>query len=194
MTEENSVQISDCIDRFRAGDRKAADELFRTVGRQLEKLAGRMLRSFPTVRPHAEPADVVQGASLRLLNALQELRPENSRHFFNLAATQMRRELIDLARRLRIRPGFSDREDIASNEPADRNHPADDLEFWTRFHEAVERLPVEEREAVGLLFYHGCTRAEAAEIFGINERTISRWWQSGCERLKLQLGRELPTT
>jgi DNA-directed RNA polymerase specialized sigma24 family protein len=53
-------------------------------------------------------------------------------------------------------------------------------------------LPVEEREAIGLLFYHGYSRVEAAQIFGVNERTISRWWQSGCERLKKQLGGELP--
>jgi RNA polymerase sigma-70 factor (ECF subfamily) len=192
MTEEDSVQIRTCVDRYRAGDQKAADDLFRTVGRQLERLAGRMLRSYPNVRPHADPADVVQGASLRLLNALRELRPENSRHFFNLAATQMRRELIDLARKLRVRPGFNDREELAATEPADRRPAGDDLDLWTRFHDAVERLPVEEREAIGLLFYHGYSRVEAAQIFGVNERTISRWWQSGCERLKERLGGELP--
>jgi RNA polymerase sigma-70 factor (ECF subfamily) len=192
MTDEDSVQIGDCIDRYRAGDRKAADELFRTVGQQLERVAGRMLRTFPSVRSHTDPADVVQGASMRLLNALRDMRPENSRHFFNLAATQMRRELIDLARTITIRPGCVDRVEFTGREVPDGHPAAEDLDLWTRFHAAVERLPVEEREAIGLLFYHGYSRSEAAAIFGVNERTISRWWQSGCERLKEQLGGDLP--
>ncbi len=193
MADESSAFILQCVDRYQAGDKTAADELFRTVGQRLDHLARRMLAGFPTVRPYADTSDVVQGASMRLLNALRELRPKSSREFFSLAAMQTRRELLDLARR------FSGRRKIHSGEDAEQSHltdrtPAnDEIDLWTRFHEAVEGLPVEEREAIGLVFYHGRSRGEAAEILGVSERTVFRWWQSGCERLNERLGGELPT-
>src|SRR5262245_20078634 len=99
MSSHDSVNIIQSVDRIRAGDLCGADELFRTVGRRMEALARRMLAGFPTVRPHVDSSDVVQGASIRLLNALRDLRPASSREFFSLAAMQIRRELLDLARR-----------------------------------------------------------------------------------------------
>jgi len=193
MTEPTSTRILQCVDRFRAGDPNAADELFRSIGKRLEQLARRMLVGFPTVRPHADTFDVVQGASMRLLSAIRDLRPETSRDFFNLAAVQIRRELLDLARRFSGRGKIGD-DDCTAPDPADRAPANEELDVWTRFHEAVEQLPVEEREAIGLVFYHGHTRGEAAEILGVCERTIHRWWQSGCVRLNERLGGELPTT
>lgn len=193
MTEPTSTKILQCVDRFRAGDPKAADELFRSIGNRLDHLARRMLAGFPTVKHYAETDDVVQGASMRLLTAIRDLRPETSRDFFNLAAVQIRRELLDLSRRFCGRPWASD-DNSTQTDPADRAPLHDEIDQWTRFHEAVEKLPVEEREAIGLVFYHGCTRGEAAEILGVSERTVHRWWQSGCERLNERLGGDLPMT
>src|SRR3954469_15290100 len=86
------------LDRMRAGDREAREELLRALGHWLENLARRMLRGYPQVRRWAETGDVLQNALLRLLRALEVVRPESTRDFFNLAAVQIRRELIDLAR------------------------------------------------------------------------------------------------
>lgn len=69
--------------------------------------------------------------------------------------------------------------------------PAEDFELWVRFHEAVDRLPLGEREVVGLVFYNGWTQARIAELFGVDERTIRRRWASACERLRKVVG-ELP--
>ena len=188
--ELNTMRLHACVDRLRAGDRAAADELFRAAGQRLEHLARRMLGGFPTVRAHADTGDVVQGAAMRLLAALRELKPASTRDFMNLAAVQIRRELLDLARQSR-RKKFEPEVDVGASEST--SAPAD-VELWTRFHEAVERLPVEEREAIGLIFYHGRTRAEAAEILGVAERTIYRWWESACNRLNVQLNGQLPVT
>jgi DNA-directed RNA polymerase specialized sigma24 family protein len=38
----------------------------------------------------------------------------------------------------------------------------------------VERLLVEEREVVGLRFYHGWSEADIAALFSITERTVRR--------------------
>ena len=193
MSESSSVRILSLVDRFRAGDLKAADELLRAVNTRLEELSRRMLAGFPSVQRHAEWGDILQGASIRLLNSLRELRPATARDFFNLASMQIRRELLDLSRHVSIRKLSTQPEDD-SLEPLDPAPASDDLDLWSRFHEQVEKLPVEEREAIGLVFYHGKTRAEAAEILSVSERTVYRWWQSACERLKERLGDDLLTS
>ena len=57
-----------------------------------------MLGRFPNVRRWADTDDVLQNAQLRLLHALETVRPDSTRRFFGLAAKQIRWELIDLAR------------------------------------------------------------------------------------------------
>src|SRR5438093_6684777 len=94
----NTVQLNEWVDRLRAGDRAASDELLRTVCGRLERLARKMLQRFPNVHRWADTGDVLQNSLMRLLRALEEVRPGSVRDFFGLAAEQMRRELLDLAR------------------------------------------------------------------------------------------------
>ena len=82
----DTLLLRDYVDRYRAGDAGAADQLFRAVGARLECLAHRMVRGFPKVRALTETADVLQSSLLRLLNTLRELQPTSTRHFFNLVA------------------------------------------------------------------------------------------------------------
>ena len=189
----NTLMLQDCLDRWRAGDRTAADELLRAVLTRLEKLAARMIRGFPNVRGQADTDDVLQNSVMRLLRTLRCLRPKTPRDFFNLAAVHIRRELIDLARRSRgketvpLNPGSSDAP--RPNEPV---APAmADTDQWVRFHEAVDQLPLEEREVVGLVFYHGWTQNKIAELFQVDERTIRRRWASACQKIRDTAGADL---
>jgi RNA polymerase sigma factor (sigma-70 family) len=197
-TSLNTIQMQDCVARWRAGDSAAADELLRSVGERLEHIAHNMLRAFPAVRSRADAGDVVQGSLLRLLKTLHRIEPESTRHFYNLAAVNVRRELLDLARRVRaerraqLEPASGESLDgfaEAAAAPMDRG---DDLEIWCRFHEAVEHLSPEEREVVGLVFYHGWTQTQIAELFQVDERTIRRRWQTACAQLKRRVGGRLP--
>jgi RNA polymerase sigma-70 factor (ECF subfamily) len=52
------------------------------------------------------------------------------------------------------------------------------------FHEAVERMPVEEREVFDLLWYQGMTHGQAAKALGVATKTVQRRWASA--RLLLQ--------
>jgi RNA polymerase sigma factor (sigma-70 family) len=197
----SSKQLQGWLDRLQAGDPSAQDELLRRVGDRLERLARKTLRRFPGVRRWAETGDVLQGSTLRLLRALQEVRPDNTRHFFNLAATQMRRELLDLSKAFYgplgaganhasvVHPTDSQAQ---AYEPPDRADDIREVERWCAFHEAVEQLPAEEREVVGLTFYHGWTQPQIAELFQVDERTVRRRWRSACLRLAEALGGQLP--
>jgi RNA polymerase sigma-70 factor (ECF subfamily) len=72
MTDSlRTSQLLSLLDRMRAGALGADDELFRHMGGRLERLARKMLRGFPAVRRWEQTADVLQQASLRLLQALQ---------------------------------------------------------------------------------------------------------------------------
>jgi RNA polymerase sigma factor (sigma-70 family) len=193
-----TTHLHDWIQRLHAGDAAAADELLRAAGARLERLARRMLREFPNVRRLADTGDVYQESIVRLLRSLEQLdtAPSSVRDFLGLAATHIRRELLDLARRCGTAKRRGDvplrvGDTSPGLEPAASEENADELERWQRFHEEVEKLPVEEREVVGLRFYHGWGEAEIAELFGVTERTVRRRWAAGCARLADALG-ELP--
>jgi RNA polymerase sigma factor (sigma-70 family) len=55
------------------------------------------------------------------------------------------------------------------------------------------RLPAEEREVMGLVFYHGLTQKQIAELFQVDERTIRRRWRAACLQLQRLLGGQLPS-
>jgi RNA polymerase sigma factor (sigma-70 family) len=133
-----------------------------------------MLQRHPSVGRWVEGEDILQGSLLRLLRALESVTPTSTRAFFGLAAEQMRRELLDLGRHFygpqgiganhasvqdelgHSRPGF---------DPPDRGDDDRDLDRWCQFHQEVEKLPPQEREVVGLIYYHGWTQAQVAELF-----------------------------
>ncbi len=196
----DTTYLHHCVERWQKGERAAADELLRAVGARLEQLARRMLRGFPNVRSWAETGDVLQGSLLRLLHTLQNLQPTSSQHFFSLAALHVRRELLDLARHYgrRSQPQLAADDDTSSPDAgmaqaADRGVvSAEELELWCRFHEAVDHLAPEDREVIGVLFYHGWTQDQAAELFQVDVRTIRRRWQSACRKLHGVLGGQLP--
>src|SRR5438876_4694529 len=141
----NTVQLHNWLDRMRAGDGAARNDLLRHVCGRLERLARKMLRRFPRVHFWVQTDDVLQNALMRLLRALEQVRPGSTREFFGLAATQMRRELLDLARHffgpqgpgahLAGQPIQSTITD--GGEPADRPEDLEDLECWCTFHQQV---------------------------------------------------------
>ncbi len=150
-----------------------------------------MLRRSPHVRRWEETDDLLQAALWRLHRSLAEVRPESLRHFDNLAAAQIRRELIDLAR------GYYGPEGFGAHHHTDRAGPDGRLggitdgsarpespDDWVAFHEAVERLPEDERQVVDRVWYQGMTHAEAAEELGVATKTIQRRWASARLRLR----------
>jgi RNA polymerase sigma-70 factor (ECF subfamily) len=185
----DTLWLHDRVARLRGGDRAAADELLTAATARFERLARRMLGGFPGVRARADTGDVVQGAMLRLMNALRDVRPASTRDFVGLVALQVRRELLDLARHFNARAVGDHLPDPGTGDfgagPADS---VADLELWTRFHAAAGDLPADERGAFDLLYYQGHTRAEAALLLGVSERTVYRWWAAACLRLSDRLG------
>src|SRR4051812_45412897 len=101
MTSSSNLDTTDIralLERSRAGDGAAREALARAVLARLEQLARQMLRGFPQVRACTETGDVLSGAMMRFLRAVDETPLRDRRHFYALATQQIRRELLDLAR------------------------------------------------------------------------------------------------
>jgi RNA polymerase sigma-70 factor (ECF subfamily) len=188
--EPQTQQLRDWLARLRAGDPTAPDELLRHVSDRLQRLTRHMLRGHPAVRRWAQTDDVMQGALLRLLRAVREVHPDSMREFFALAAQQIRRELIDLARHYCGPQGAATHHNTPDpDDPAGlRDWPADageagSLDEWSAFHQKIEELPDEERDVVDLLYYQGLPQAEAAEVLNVTVRTVQRRWHAALVRL-----------
>jgi RNA polymerase sigma-70 factor (ECF subfamily) len=170
------------LDRIRSGDLSAREEMLRAFCAQLEALARRMLRRFPAVARWEQTDDVLQNALVRLERALRAVRPDSVRGFLGLAAEQMRRELVDLARHYRGPLGLganyaSWRPEAGAGgpppEPADGSDP-DDLVRWLDLHEGVALLPPDEREVVNLLLYNSVKRFAPGHLVKADDVRLRR--------------------
>jgi RNA polymerase sigma-70 factor (ECF subfamily) len=201
----STTQIQLRLDRLRAGDERARDELLDIACERLRRLARKMLRGYRRVSRWEETDDVFQNAAMRLCRALSEVKPASVRSFINLAAVQIRRELIDLARHYRGPRGSERHHGSQAQAGSDgsgslRGPPegADDtddpasLAIWTEFHEQIEALPEQEKDVFDLLYYQGLTQAEAAALLGVTERVVKYRWRSARLKLDEMLGGRLP--
>jgi len=204
VSESNTTVLNRCLQRLQAGDASAREELFQRACERLRRLTRKMLRDYARLQRWQETDDVFQSAMLRLHQNLQNHTPASAQEFFQWSAKEIRRTLIDLSRHhfgpegsaanyatpLRIEK----REDTP---PPDRekveetNDPAR-LGDWTELHEQIELLPAEERTVFDLLWYHELTQEEAAEILGMDRRTVIRRWQSAKRNLVQRMKGNLP--
>lgn len=183
----HTTDLHNLLDLARQGDPDARCRVIEHACDRVRTLTRKMLRAYPRVRRWSETDDVLQSALLRLHRSLAEVRPESPRQFHGLAATQIRRELLDLAKHFHGARGIganhhSDGGKAAERTSAEPFEP-ETLEAWARFHELVDALHDEEKETVQLLWYEGLKQPEAAALMGVSLATLKRRWQSARLRL-----------
>jgi RNA polymerase sigma-70 factor (ECF subfamily) len=202
MSRGETTQILGWVERYRAGDDAALDELLVHFQGRLIRLTRKALKAYPEVGRWEQTDDVYQKAAMRLRLALQTVTPQSTREFFGLAALQVRRELLETVDRCRHRlcPGRLgpvERDDGGSGsvpacEPVDQRDGPAELEAWTEFHDAAAALPATIREAFELIFYGGLSQFEAARVVGVSERTIRNRWLEARLTISHALGGRLP--
>ena len=202
MTEEQgyTTRLNSLLNRWSAGDETAMNELIAHSQDRLSQIASRMLAAKPHVKRWNETSDVLQNALVRLHRSLKAIKPESKRAFNGLAAAQIRRELIDMARSIygpegygrhhKSDPGEADHDEIVRPlyEVADPATDVNDQLAMAEFHAKVGGLPDEEREVFELIFYQGMTQTEVASLLDVSERTIKRRWRQARLSLKGALG------
>ncbi len=193
-----TAKLNVLLSQWRGGDDQALDEILIQSQDRLRRMASRRLSNFPAAGRWHQTDDVLQNALIRLNRSLKEVQPKNKRQFHGLVATQIRRELLDLAKNLN---GPQGRDRNHATAPADPNHakgrqmpdPAapSDSDYsdqdMVAFHEAVTQLEPDVREVFELRYYQGMSRAEVAELLEVSEKTIQRRYREA----KLALSQKL---
>jgi RNA polymerase sigma-70 factor (ECF subfamily) len=109
-----------------------------------------------------------------------------------LAATQIRRELIDLARKFSGAMGVGKNHESDFSEAVPRHQSVDlkpeNLEAWAKFHETIGKLNDDQKQIVELLWYEGMSQPQAAKVTGVSLATVKRRWQASRLFLSEQLG------
>lgn len=188
---------------IQAGRLEARGELLHAACDRLIAITRTLKRSFPQVGRWEQTEDVFQNASLRLYEALADVEIADPLHFFRLAALQIRRELIDMSRRYNGPLGigqnhYTQRADAATSERRafegiETTYDPQAVAQWAEFHELIDRLADDERAVTELLWYHGMSQEEAADLLGVDVRTVRRRWRSARLSLHDALQGELPS-
>jgi RNA polymerase sigma factor (TIGR02999 family) len=166
---------------WRDGNRAALDELFPLVYEDLRRRAHRYLggeRDGHTLTTTA----LVHETYLKLLDVTR-VRWQDRAHFLALAATAMRRVLVDYARRHRavkrgggVPPAGPDRDRL----PDAVNFPAERAEQMIALDEALSRLSTRDERlgrVVELRFFGGLTVEETAGALDLAPSTVKLDWQ-----------------
>jgi len=198
------VPLDDCLVRLAAGDLTARDAIIERCANQFRRLTKRMLSGFPNVRRWDDTDDVFQNAVMRLYRTLAHLPITQPREVMALAATELHRELIDLARKHSGPMSFA--ANHATNLPW-REGPQeaplpvavseaalgeDLLDRWGRFHEAVTTLAPELREVFQFVWYLDADTATIARLLACSERTVQRRWNDARLAVRVKLDGERP--
>jgi RNA polymerase sigma-70 factor (ECF subfamily) len=175
----NTTQLQTLLDQ----ENPDYDELIERASERLLRLTRKMLGSYPHLRRWEGTDDVFQTAVMRLHRSLSEVKPESVSQFFGLAATQIRRTLIDLVRHHFGPQGpAAKHESMGTNDVRNvRNQPdahdqPETLDSWAQFHEAVDQLPNEEKQVFELVWYSGLQQQDIACLLGVSIPTVQRRW------------------
>jgi len=175
----------------RRGDADARSQLLQVLYDELREMAGRQMRR-EAPNHTLQPTALVSEAYLRLCNQ-HELDWANRSHVLALAATMMRRVLLDHARQKGRRPRATAAPESTAVElvPNALVIDAEDLSGFIDLDAALTKLAdVHERQArvVELRYIGGLSEDEAAQALGVSSDTVKRDWRFARAWLNRELG------
>lgn len=193
-----TIAIDGCLVRLQNGDMTALDDLTARTYERVRLIAHRQLRRYPGLVRFVETQDVLHDVLTRLNEKLATKQPENAREYFRWTSKQIRDHLVDLLRHFYGRQSSDsdgkhrgragqvsslEASQEAGHHASSDTYDAAKIQVMAEFHDAVSKLPDETREVFDLLFYHGLTQEQAANIMGITDRTIRTRWQRARRQL-----------
>jgi RNA polymerase sigma factor (TIGR02999 family) len=167
-------EVSRILSAIEHGDLHAAEQLLPLVYAELRQLAARKLAQEKPGQT-LDATALVHEVYLRLVEQKTPRLYKDRNHFFAVAATAMRRILIDNARRRDAEKRGGDRQ----RQPLDNiAAPAPDAELLA-LDEALQRLAAQDpvkAQLVELRYFAGLTSEQTAEVLGISPSTVDRHW------------------
>jgi RNA polymerase sigma-70 factor (ECF subfamily) len=188
MEASHPVDVTTLLSAWREGDENAGRELMAEVYGQLRRLAGASLRDERNPCT-LQPTVLVNELYLTLFSRAP-VDCDSRLHFLNLAARQMRRLVIDHARRRKGLKYGGSAPKLTLDEARDHALAVDGA--LAELDEALGRLEkLDERagKVIELRFFGGLTEQEAAEVMGVSVATVKRDWEFARSWLLAQLGK-----
>lgn len=186
--------LTDLLADLSRGNKAAADRLLPVIYDDLRAMAERLMReerSGHTLQPTA----LVHEAYLRLVDQTR-VEWRDRAHFFAVAATAIRRILVDHARTHRAakRGGGRERVSLKAAEAAEAAAaaPARDVDL-PALDEALSRLAAfdaRKSRIVELRFFAGLSIEETGEVLGVSHATVERDWSLARAWLYRELRRD----
>jgi RNA polymerase sigma factor (TIGR02999 family) len=178
------------INQAASGDALANNRLMPVVYEHLRQIARRQRRQEFGPRTLNTTA-LVHELYLSVFEGVEQ-RFESRQHFYHYAARAMRHLLIDSARRRLSgkRGGQVEHVDFNELEIAEESF-AEQLIELDRVLDELERVNPRMKQVVDLRFFAGLTEIEAAQVLGVDERTVRRDWQKA--RALLMSAMDLPS-
>lgn len=184
-------QVTQWLQRLRDGDETALEHLMPLLYDELRLLARKQLRS---ERPNhtLSTTALVNEAYLRLVDQRQ-LRVDDRPQFFAIAATTMRRILVDYARtRKRLKRGGG--QQPVPLEQAESFLTVKEADEVLALDAALDRLAALEPRAVQVVqcrFYSGLTLEETAQALEVSMKTVQRDWIAARAWLRKELADDI---
>lgn len=176
--QDDGPNLTRLLHEWRGGDHDALDRLMPLVYDELHVIASRHMAREWRQGPMQTTA-LVNEAYLKLVDQ-RRVDWQNRAHFFAIAATVMRRILVDNARReQRAKHGAGQvavsLDDAAAQTPAVTVDAVDTLALDTALNKLEALDPVQAR-IVEMRFFGGLTVEETAEVVGSSPATVKREW------------------
>jgi len=173
---DNTGEVTRLLGQIGRGQQEAVNALLPLVYDELHRLARAYFRRERTEHTLQATA-LVHEAYLRLVD--QRAPIESRGHFLALAATQMRRILMDYARKhSAARRGGEDRKVMLDDTMAISDRQPLDIIAIDAALTRLATLDAEQARLVELRFFGGLSVEETAEVMGISTATVKRSWNS----------------
>jgi len=184
-------EVSQLLQQWRRGDQDAADRVVNAVYSELRRIARGMMRG-ERAQHTLQPTALIHEAYLRVCRD-EPVDLASRASFLKLMAVQMKRHLIDHARRRAAekRGGGVAHEEIGAVEPAAIESDDSAEEFLSRLDAALEKLAAEHpriAEIIRLRFVVNLSIEEAARELGMSSGTVKRDFAFGRAWLIRELG------
>jgi len=170
-----SHQLTQLLIDWCNGDESAPDKLFPLVYTELKRTARRYLRK-ETPGHTLQTTALVNEAYLRLIDQ-QRVHWQNRPHFYAIAATLMRRILVDHARgHARLRRGGGAGKISLDEVAAVSDERAAELLALDEALQSLAQVDARRSQVVELRFFGGLSNSEIAEVLKIAPNTVMRDW------------------
>jgi RNA polymerase sigma factor (TIGR02999 family) len=167
-------EVTQLLADWRSGREEAGGEIITLLYRELERMAGSYLRN-ERIGHTLEPAGMVSELYLRLMKG-SAIAIEDRAHFFAVAARQLRRILVDYARKRKGRGEERFFVTLSGLEEQPSGMKPEDIESLEEAMNELEKIDVRAHKVVELRFFAGLKEDEAAELLGMSRTTMKRDW------------------